>query len=92
MSVEKEIQVFGLKKRFDLVVYDEYLKPLMLVECKKNDALIQQNYFDQAAAYNLALKAPYLAITNGKFWHLAQIDFLKRNYLFIDQLLKYPFK
>ena len=34
IAVEKEIQVCGMKRRFDLVCYDRQANPYLIVECK----------------------------------------------------------
>lgn len=91
MAVEKSIKIFKQTKRFDLVVFDDHLTPRLLVECKQPNHPILQKIFEQAALYNLEMKAPYLAITNGIHWLLAEIDFGARNYQLIKQLPDYPF-
>lgn len=63
--IEKEIEVYGLKKRFDIVCYDRLGKPYLIVECKAASVPLSQQVFDQVFGYNLALAAPYVAITNG---------------------------
>ena len=33
MAIEKKIVINGLNKRFDLLVYDEFGKPHIIIEC-----------------------------------------------------------
>jgi Type I restriction enzyme R protein N terminus (HSDR_N) len=35
IAVEKEIRLFELNKRFDMLVYDKEHKPWMIVECRR---------------------------------------------------------
>ena len=47
IALEKEIWLNDLKKRFDILVYDDEHKPWMLIECKEskmnlNDEVLQQ--------------------------------------------------
>ena len=66
ISVEKEIRYLGMRRRFDLVVYDKYGTPWMLCECKAPDIPISQATLHQIARYNMSLQAPYLLVTNGE--------------------------
>lgn len=86
LSVEKELKINLRKKRFDLLVYDESFKPYMLIECKAPYIEIGQSVFDQVSWYNVALKAPYLMVTNGLVSYCAKIDFQKKSYEFLHSL------
>lgn len=63
-----------MPKRADIVVFDSSMLPWMVVECKHAEIPLTQSVFDQAARYNLTLKVPYLAITNGMALLVASID------------------
>lgn len=65
LSLEKEIDLNGTKKRYDLVVYNSRLIPIVLVECKAPDILLTEEVAEQALRYNLKLGVNYLLITNG---------------------------
>ena len=65
ISVEAPLKYAGRSKRTDLLVYNNSGQPLMLVECKAPDVAITNKVFEQIAVYNLAIKAPYLLVTNG---------------------------
>lgn len=65
ISVEKEMILNGQKKRYDVVVYDNTLKPYLIVECKAPYIELDQNVIEQAQRYNLVVKANILMITNG---------------------------
>ena len=65
IAVEKEIQVCGMKRRFDLVCYDRQAVPYLIVECKAPSVALSQAVFDQAFQYNLSIAARFIAITNG---------------------------
>jgi hypothetical protein len=65
ISVEKEITLNGTKKRYDVVVYNNKLKPVLLVECKSPDIPLTQLTVDQALRYNLILGVEYLLLSNG---------------------------
>ncbi len=65
ISVEKEIILNDLKKRFDIVVYKKNLSPFLIIECKAPFIELNITTIEQAQRYNLILKANYLMITNG---------------------------
>lgn len=65
ISVEKEINLNNTKKRYDAVVYDKSMKPVLLIECKAPDVLITETTLEQTLRYNLILGVKFLLITNG---------------------------
>lgn len=65
ISVEKGLEINGLKKRFDLLAYNHLGKPLLLAECKSPDIKLTQQVFDQIANYNMKFKVKQLLVTNG---------------------------
>lgn len=65
MSVEKELVLNDLKKRYDVVVYTRELKPYLIVECKAPYIALDRLVVEQALRYNLTVKAELLMITNG---------------------------
>jgi len=86
ISLEKSIVVNGLKRRFDIAIYDSQGNASILVECKAPTVELKQETFNQVAAYNLEVKAPFLVITNGLHTYCAQIDFENRSYLMLNEL------
>jgi hypothetical protein len=74
MAVEKQLMLYGQKKRFDILIYQNGLTPWMMVECKAPQIPITPSVFDQIARYNLTLKVPVLIVTNGSTTYCAQID------------------
>ncbi len=65
IAVERSLEVNGLVKRADAVVYDRRGTPALLVECKAPSIKMDQRVFEQAARYNTVFKVPYLLVTNG---------------------------
>lgn len=66
LAVEYSIQVNGLDKRCDAVVFSNAMQPLMIVECKARTVKITQKVLDQAVRYYSALQPRYLLLFNGK--------------------------
>ncbi len=55
----------NLKKRVDILVHNRSGQPVMIVECKEPDIVLNDKVFDQIVTYNLGFKVPYLIVTNG---------------------------
>ena len=65
ISVEKEIILNELKKRYDIVIYNKQLVPVVVIECKAPYIELDKTVVEQALRYNLIIKAKYLMISNG---------------------------
>jgi len=88
IAVEREIQLYGMRRRFDLVCYDREGQPYLLIECKAPAVGLNQKVFDQAFRYNLTLAAPYVAITNGIRHFCGKID-AHRGFVFLEDFPDY---
>ncbi len=84
IRVEIGIEVNGRLQRCDLVVFDAAIKPWLLIECKSPKIALKQHTFEQAGRYNMQLKAPYLAITNGVATFCANVDFEKQFFTYLS--------
>lgn len=91
INVEKVLNVNGLRKRYDVVVYNSDGSILILIECKAPQVAICQSTFDQIAQYNMTLKSEYLMVTNGLNHYFCQMDFSNEKYLFLTELPHYQF-
>lgn len=89
VAVESLVRVHGQPQRADVVVHDRRGEALLLVECKQPGTPIEQHVFDQCARYNAALRAPYLAVTNGREHYACILDFDARTYDFLNDLPDY---
>jgi hypothetical protein len=65
IALEKELMLNGLKKRFDILVYDNAFQPWLMVECKAASVKLGEGVLQQALRYNITLPVPYIIITNG---------------------------
>ena len=87
IGVEIPIDVAGLKKRCDAIVYNQQMQPLMLLEFKAPTVPLTQEAFDQAAIYNRHLQVPYLMLCNGQNSIVAQV--LEKHYQFLPAIPNY---
>lgn len=73
ISIEREIKVNGLSKRYDIIVFGPDGKPSMVVECKAPHVKITQEVLEQVGRYNKTLQAAVIGVTNGtesRFFHI----------------------
>lgn len=89
-SIEKGVNK-GLKKgRWDIVVFDYAMKPFLLVECKSPLVSLTEDVIYQASVYNIELKAPYIAVTNGLISSCFTVNKENKNYTFLADFPCYP--
>ncbi|MDD2996145.1 MAG: type I restriction enzyme HsdR N-terminal domain-containing protein [Paludibacter sp.] len=86
IAIEKQLNINGMKKRCDAIVYDEFAKPLVLIEFKAPEVPITQATFDQAVVYNLKLNVSFFIISNGLQHYACKIDFEAGKYLFFQEI------
>ena len=89
INVEKELTINGLKKRYDIVVFNSDGSIHLIVECKSHSVGINQTTFDQIARYNLILNASYLMVTNGLNHYYCEMDMKAERYSFLEDIPNY---
>ncbi len=67
ISIEKEIVLGELKKRFDLLIYDRTHQPWMMIECKAMEVDLAEKVLEQIVRYNMSVPVNYLVISNGTY-------------------------
>lgn len=89
INVEKELTINGLKKRYDIVIFNSDGSIFLIVECKSHNIKIDQTTFDQIARYNLVLNAAYLMVTNGLNHYYCEMDMKSERYSFLKTIPDY---
>ena len=92
INVEKVVLINGLKKRYDIVIFNSDGSLALVVECKAPKVKITQAAFDQIARYNLALKAPYLMVTNGLNHYFCTMNHDLESFEFLETIPNYTRK
>ena len=92
INVEKVLKVNGLRKRYDIVVFNTDGSIFVLVECKAPEIKTAHATLDQIARYNMTLKAQYLMVTNGLNHYFCLMDFENEKYEFLKELPDYQIK
>jgi Type I restriction enzyme R protein N terminus (HSDR_N) len=78
------IEVNGMPRRCDIVVFDQDVRPWLLVECKSPKVPVDQAVMSQAVRYNTALGVPFVAITNGLQTYCCGIDYAAHDWHFLE--------
>jgi hypothetical protein len=86
IAIERAFSINDLNKRFDLVVFSNTTKPVLLAEFKAPGVKITQSTFDQIAQYNMALHVPYTLVSNGMQHFCFQIDDKQKEFVWLKEL------
>ena len=86
MKSEQKIEVNGLTRRCDLLLYWPDGRIKLVVECKRPEVKINQETFDQIARYNSTLKSDFLMVTNGLSHYYCAINKDNNGYQFLKEL------
>lgn len=89
MANEIGVDINGMKKRCDTVIFNPDGSPLVIVEYKAPDVRISQDTFDQIVRYNMTLRARYLIVSNGLNHYCCVIDYASGSYNFIPAIPDY---
>ncbi len=89
IAVEKKVDVNLLPQRSDIVLYNKQVQPIMIVECKAARIKITQDVFNQIARYNMALRVPFLVVTNGLQHYCCKMDYEHKTFQFLEDIPKY---
>lgn len=88
IAIEKAFTINGRTKRFDLLVFNKKMKPILLVECKAPSIKINEQTFEQISNYNYELNVPYWLVTNGINTYICRIDKTNKTNHFLSSLPK----
>jgi hypothetical protein len=78
-----------LKKRTDLVIFNNFGERLLIAEFKAPTIKVSQSVFDQIARYNMIHQVPFLLVSNGLEHYYCKIDFENSTYHFLEELPLY---
>lgn len=66
IAMEKMIKLGELKKRFDILVYNNHHQPWMMIECKAPSIKMDETVLQQLLRYHISVPTGFLIITNGE--------------------------
>ncbi len=65
IALERVIMLGNKKKRFDVLIYDELMRPDTAIECKSPDIALDEKVVSQVVRYNKTLDCKFLWVVNG---------------------------
>lgn len=86
---EQAIELNGMSRRCDSVIYDKAGQPKVIVEYKRPTVTISQKVFDQIARYNLVLHVDYLIVSNGLKHYCVKMEYPAGKYVFLQDIPSY---
>ncbi|ANR72699.1 type I restriction enzyme HsdR N-terminal domain-containing protein [Prevotella scopos JCM 17725] len=89
LANEVPLQVGEKKVRADSVLYDNQLRPRMIIEYKAPSIPLTQKVFDQISVYNLLLHVDYLIVSNGLDTYICKMDYENQTYAFLETIPDY---
>lgn len=91
LAVEKQLNMNGMKKRCDAILYNEHAFPMLIIELKAPNVPISQATFDQVAVYNAKLKVDFFMVSNGFEHYCCRVDTENARYEFFPEIPDYSF-
>ncbi len=89
LAVEKQLDMNGMKKRCDAILYNEYALPILIIELKAPNIPISQATFDQVAVYNAKLKVNFFMISNGIEHYCCRVNTENAFYEYFSEIPHY---
>ncbi len=90
LANEVSLNIGGVRRRCDSVLFHQAGgMPRVIVEYKAPSVSITQNVFVQIAAYNSALHADYLIVSNGLTHYCCRMDYKKNKVEYLCDIPPY---
>jgi type I site-specific restriction endonuclease len=86
IAIEKQLNMNGMKKRCDAILYNEHAQPFLIIELKAPNVAISQATFDQVAVYNAKLKVDFFIISNGIEHFCCKVNLETARYEFFPEI------
>ena len=87
--MKKKIEINGLNKRFDILIFDSQGNPNIIVECKSPKVKIDQSTLDQALTYQNKIEANFIILTNWDKTYCIKIDLNLKKASYIKEIPVY---
>lgn len=89
LANEVSLQLNGMARRCDTVLYGRDLQPRMIIEYKAPSVALTQKVFDQICRYNMVLRVGWLVVSNGLQHVCCRIHTNAGTYEFVPQVPAY---
>ena len=89
LANEVSLSIGNKNLRADSVLYDNELRPRMIIEYKAPTIPLSQKVFDQITVYNMLLHVDYLIVSNGLQHVCCKMDYSNNSYSFLEEIPNY---
>ena len=89
LAIEHQIELNGMKKRCDAILFDKNAQAQVIIELKSPEIPITQQVFDQVAVYNTKLNVSFFIVSNGLEHYCCRVDTENARYEFLPGIPKY---
>lgn len=86
LKIEGGLTLNGLKKRSDLVLFNQLGEKILIAEFKSPTVKIGPAVFEQVTNYNAVHRIPLLMVSNGLTHYYWKVDWELKTYEFLPEL------
>ena len=89
IKTESSLKYNNLKKRSDILIFNNDMTHFLVVECKSYKLKINKSHLSQSAMYNKIYKSKYVMISNGLDHVVCKYDWNNDSFKFMKSIPKY---
>tara|TARA_B100000242_G_scaffold118079_1_gene82602 strand:- start:2 stop:448 length:447 start_codon:yes stop_codon:yes gene_type:complete len=89
IKTESSLKYNNLKKRSDILIYNNDMAHYMIVECKSYKMKLNKSHLNQSAIYNKIYRSKYLMVSNGMEHIVCEYDWENKTFKFRNSIPKY---
>jgi len=86
IKTESSLKYNNLKKRSDILIYNNDMTHYMIVECKSYKMKLNKSHLNQSAIYNKIYRSRYLMISNGMEHIVCEYDWENETFKFRNSI------
>ena len=89
IKTESSLKYNNLKKRSDILIFNNDMTHFLVVECKSYRLKLNKSHLSQSAMYNKIYKSKYVMISNGLDHIVCKYDWNNDSFEFMKSIPKY---
>ena len=89
IKTESSLKYNNLKKRSDILIFNNDMTHFLVVECKSYKLKLNKSHISQSAMYNKIYKSKYVMISNGLDHIVYKYDWNNDSFEFMKSIPKY---
>ena len=91
IKTESSLKYNNLKKRSDILIYNNDMTHYMIVECKSYKMKLNKSHLNQSAMYNKIYRSRYLMVSNGMVHIVCEYDWEKETFKFRSSIPEFSY-